>query len=122
MLHGFHSLARILINFERRTASTTTVTWHRFDNQLGERAGRLDSTSTMSRRVSIPTVPAPYIVGVFRQPEVGPGTTEVFLRRTDKGREVVGIRRTAESLPSKPPRWTIIPKDLRTARARPSRN
>ena len=100
--------------FERHTHSPTTVTRHRFDNQTGHRTERLDSTSTLSQRVSPPNTAAPYIVGVFRRPKIGPGTTEVFLRDTDAGREVVGIRRTAEGLPSTPPRWTVIPKEWRT--------
>jgi len=101
--------------FEKRTYTRTHVTWHRFDNQQGRRTGMLDSTSTMSRRVSLPETTDPYIVAVLRRPEVGPGTTEVFLRRTDEGREVVGIRRTAEGLPETTPQWTVIPEDLRSA-------
>jgi hypothetical protein len=101
--------------FERRIYTPTTVTWHRFDNQTGRRTGRIDSTSTTSLGVSVPKTSAPYIVGVFRRPAVNKGTTEVFLRRSDEGREVVGIRRTAQGLPDTPPRWTIIPKKWRKA-------
>ncbi len=87
----------------------TTVTWHRFDNQMGRRTQKLGTDTANEGRASLPGSSAPYIVAVLRRSEVGPGTTEVFLRRTRNGREVVGIRRTAEGLPNTPPTWTVIP-------------
>ena len=88
--------------------ASTTVAWHRFDNQNGQRTETLGTTTVNGSRVSLPSSSAQYVVAVLRRPDVGPGTTEVFLRRTRTGREVVGIRRTAEGLPSTPPTWTVI--------------
>ncbi|MFB6249989.1 MAG: hypothetical protein ABEL97_15635 [Salinibacter sp.] len=101
--------------FEGRYAdATTTVTWHRFDNQTGHRTKALDTTAAADGRVPLPDAQASYVVAVFRRPDVGPGTTEVFLRRTGDARRVVGIRRSADGVPSTPPTWTVIPKDVRS--------
>ncbi len=100
--------------FEGRYAdATTTVTWHRFDNQTGRRTEALDTTAAADGRVPLPDVQVPYVVAVFRRPDAGSGTTEVFLRRAGDARRVVGIRRSADGVPSTPPTWTVIPKDLR---------
>jgi len=93
----------------RYADASTTVSWHRFDNETGRRTEKLGMATANEGRVSLPGRSAPYVVAVLRRPDVGPGTTEVFLRRTRAGREVVGIRRTAEGLPSTPPTWTVIP-------------
>jgi len=96
--------------FDGRYADASiTATWHAFDNQTGRRTDALGTAQASAGRIPLPDAEAPYIVAVLRRPDVGPGTTEVFLRRTDDGREVVGIRRTADGLPDTPPTWTILP-------------
>jgi hypothetical protein len=106
--------------FEDRYADAETeVTWHRFDNQQGQRVGSLGGATTTDGRVALPNAQAPYVVAVLRRPDVGDGTTEVFLRRSDGARHVVGIRRSADGVPSTPPTWTVIPKDLRPSSSPP---
>jgi hypothetical protein len=106
--------------FEDRYADAETeVTWHRFDNQQGQRVGSIGEATTTDGRVALPNAQAPYVVAVLRRPDVGDGTTEVFLRRSDGARHVVGIRRSADGAPSTPPTWTVIPKDLRPSSSPP---
>jgi hypothetical protein len=104
----------------RYADASTTVTWHRFDNQMGRRTEKLGTATAGEGRVSLPGHSAPYVVAVLRRPDVGPGTTEVFLRRTRTGREVVGIRRSAEGLPTTPPTWTVIPNGSSSPSSSPS--
>jgi hypothetical protein len=104
----------------RHADASTTVTWHRFDNQMGRRTEKLGTATAGEGRVSLPGHSAPYVVAVLRRPDVGPGTTEVFLRRTRTGREVVGIRRSAEGPPTTPPTWTVIPNGSSSPSSSPS--